>query len=192
MVCNKKHAVNEEQHRSDQSAIKITKNTFTKNFTTNITTVTYTKPFRIKSENLSANANEPQLCDNSDSVAKNSLLNASEETRSENNNNLLSEPIEAANNDECELFEHKPIPGHVEPVDNKTFIEIQPAQCITRRRASLELGERHLENFWYRRRTHSTGNDTDCDHVPDQLRFVQNTDHRYAFSLKSNHVSFMR
>lgn len=106
-------------------------------------------------------------------------------------NLVLSANTEDISNEECILFEHKPIRSIL---DN-------PNRLLNRRASFDNCVEKDLAIFVNHRRTNSSGgegysfdrtsnlNRSYIDSISDRYRYIQNTDHRYAHYLTPNTVS---
>lgn len=108
-------------------------------------------------------------------------------------NLVLNTKIDNISNEECTLFEHKPI---------RTLLTERSQQF--NRRASFDNSiEKDLAIFVNHRRTASSGgegysfdrqsklNRSYIDSISDRFRYIQNTDHRYAHYLTPNTVSYI-
>lgn len=175
------------------------------NVENSVTTIAYATPANIIVENTEICEN---LCENERFRLPNVSSNVSNVLNIVGNdlnsiqfeeNILLSASNQTIANDECMLFEHKPIiPSNSE------------RECFVQRRASFDNhteGENgNFSNLINHRRTYSSGtggaggetlkfdrfsrlNRSCIESFSDKLRFIQNTDHRYAHSLTATIVS---
>lgn len=137
-------------------------------------------------EHVSTNEDKSDDDENTDYCASETLLLVDESA-------ILSGNAENNTNDECTLFEHKPI-----------LNSAQNQRRIVNRRASFDDNNSVNSDFAIfvkHRRTNSSGgegysfdplsklNRSYIDSISDRFRYIQNTDHRYAHYLSPNTVS---